>query len=118
MDCTKKTLVVLKPGPNLEKRAAHMEAHFKHEAELMKSGVVLAAGPADDGRGIGIYSSTDTAQVEDIMKKDPFVSSGVLTIELVTGWQHCKAARELAAPPHQPIRDILRRGYPPDLPFG
>jgi uncharacterized protein YciI len=95
MDCTLKTIVLTKAGPNLPKIQEFLPEHLKVNSEWMKSGVVLAAGPTAEQplNGLSIFNSTNPEAVRDLMKNDPFIANQVLVVEKLVPWQHCVAQK-------------------------
>lgn len=92
-----------------------LQAHLKHVQGLIASGKVFAMGPfLDNNRivGIGIFNASSAEETRAIEQEDPFVKSGMFSIEVLKWW----AAKGIMKPPQQPLKmstyyiAFLRRG--------
>src|SRR5581483_9916986 len=93
MQCPQRTLVVVEVSPDAEKLNRFYDEHIAHLVPMMKSGKVVSGGPTADGRGVLVYASTDWAEVEAAMKKEPFTREGVTKVVSHTVWNACEAAK-------------------------
>ena len=93
MRCPQRTLVLFERGPNWEKAHEVVPRHFSYMLQQMKSGKVLSAGPMADTRtAAAVFASSDWAEVDAILKDEPFTHEGVLTISRHDVWNACEAA--------------------------
>ena len=93
MKCPERTVAVLAIDPaNAAKINQFYDEHLDYIRSFMKSGKVLSAGPTDDGGGVIIFGTTDWAEIETIMKKEPFTREGIMKIASHTVWRACEAA--------------------------
>lgn len=92
-----------------------LQAHLKHVQGLIASGKVFAMGPFLDNNpivGIGVFNASSAEEARAIEQEDPFVKSGLLSVEVLKWW----AAKGIMKPPPQPIKmttyyfAFLRRG--------
>ena len=91
IDCQRKTVVYYKAGPNWDKARDYTEPHLRYLADLLKKGVASEAGPNDDKGGLLVYNSTDPAEVDAWVLKDPLVANGVV-VWTRSGWTRCVVA--------------------------
>jgi uncharacterized protein YciI len=92
MKCPERTVVVIKIT-DASKINEFYDEHLAYLLPLMKSGKILSAGPSDDGNGVIVYSTTDWAEVESLMKKEPFTREGVTQVVSHVVWRACEAAK-------------------------
>jgi hypothetical protein len=70
----------------LVRREPHRRAHVERLLALRGQGLVIAAGPAPDGRTAEVfYRTSDRAQVERLVEDDPYTQAGVWTAFTVRG---------------------------------
>lgn len=93
MDCQERVVVFLKTGPNWDQRGQVFPKHVEHIGGLLKKGVLLEAGPLEDGRAMAIYNTADPAAAEAAAKADPFVLEQVTVFDSRAMWQRCVAAK-------------------------
>ena len=93
MKCPQRTVAILKFDPaNSAKVNQFYDEHVAYLLPFMKSGKVISAGPSDDGGGLIVFGTTDWAEAETIMKKEPFTREGIMKIASHTVWRACEAA--------------------------
>ncbi|PRB40848.1 hypothetical protein CQ020_13430 [Arthrobacter sp. MYb23] len=62
-------------------------AHRSWLGELAEEGKLLASGPYGDGAGaLLIFKSADEAELNDLLKQDPFAEAGVIAGIRTTEW--------------------------------
>ena len=94
MQCPQRTLVLSELGENAAKSSQFQAEHFDYMRQLMKSGKVITAGPMADNRTAAmVFETKDWAEVEGILKKEPFHREGVLKVVKHMVWTACEAAR-------------------------
>jgi uncharacterized protein YciI len=94
LQCPQRTLVITDINQeNASKINEFYDEHLAFLGPLLRSGKILSAGPTDDGRGLLVFESKDWAEVEALMKKEPFTREGVMKIVSHTVWQACEAAK-------------------------
>ena len=94
MQCPQRTLVLFEFTANAPKSADFSQEHFAYMLELMKPGKVISAGPMADGKSAAIlFASKDWAEVEEMIKKEPFNREGVLKVTSHSVWNACEASR-------------------------
>lgn len=92
--CPERTLVLFDfQKENAVKAKQVHDEHFAYMVSLMKAGKVLYAGPTVDDRGVIIFAMTDWAEVEAIIKKEPFTREGVMKMTSHTVWTACEAEK-------------------------
>jgi uncharacterized protein YciI len=82
--------VVMEKAPLADK---FYDEHVANLAQLMKAGKIVSSGPTDDGRGILIFNGTNWAEIEPILKKEPFTREGIIKMTSHTVWRVCEAAK-------------------------
>lgn len=91
MKCPERTVVIYDvvedKAPLIEK---FYDEHLANLKELMKSGKIVSAGPTEDGRGVLIVNGTDWAEIEPMLKKEPFTREGVMKMTSHTVWRACE----------------------------
>jgi uncharacterized protein YciI len=93
MKCPERTVVILQIDPaNASKIDQFYDEHLNYIRPLMKSGKIIASGPSEDGGGFTIFGTTDWAEIESIMKKEPFTRAGITKVASHTVWRACEAA--------------------------
>ncbi|MDB5031749.1 YciI family protein [Mucilaginibacter sp.] len=84
------TLLILTKGENYDHedtRKIIQSEHLPYTFKLREEGKLLLTMPVNDDttiRAIGIYASTDKAEVEEMVKQDPAIIKGVFTYELLS----------------------------------
>ncbi len=85
----KYVVAFLKRGPNRPtdpaKAAELQAAHLKNIGRLAAEGKLVLAGPFLDGgelRGIFVFAATSLSEAEELVRTDPAVQAGSLTMEL------------------------------------
>lgn len=64
----------------LERRAPHRQAHLERLLELRARGIVIAGGPAPDGKTADVfYRVTEPSQIAPLIEEDPYYVNGVWT---------------------------------------
>jgi uncharacterized protein YciI len=92
--CPERTLVLFDfQQENAAKAKQFHDEHLAYMVSLMKAGKVLSAGPTVDGRAVMIFAMTDWAEVEAILKKEPFTREGVMKMTSHTVWTACEAEK-------------------------
>jgi uncharacterized protein YciI len=82
--------VLLKTGEakitDKKKRAKIFSGHFSNMGRLSKEGILVAAGPFDDPKGIKrgffIFNVSTIEEAEKLVVTDPAVKSGIFKVEL------------------------------------
>jgi uncharacterized protein YciI len=81
-------LVIKKIGPKRDQPEQEAEeiqqAHLRHLFTLKERGMLLINGPVLDHpeiKGIGIYNSSDRAEILALASEDPAVKAGRLVVE-------------------------------------
>lgn len=60
-------------------RARHRAEHLARLTDLAEQGIVLVAGPEEDGRGaVVVLMLDDAAAVHQVMDADPYLRSGAV----------------------------------------
>ncbi|RKQ35657.1 YciI family protein [Oceanobacillus halophilus] len=78
-----KYFAVYSPMKNEEKNKSFRPAHLEYLAVKEREGKVFAKGPFVDGSGgLVIYIADTKDEVEEIVKKDPYVTSGARGYEI------------------------------------
>lgn len=94
MACPERTIVLYDVQQDkVDKMQQFYEEHLAYVLPLMKSGKVVSAGPTQDGRGVLIFAGKDWAEIEAILKKEPFTREGVMKMTSHTVWNACEAAK-------------------------
>jgi uncharacterized protein YciI len=83
--------VVLQAGPNWKQgeppEKQDLAAHFAYTKQLFDKGTLIANGPTlDDFRGLYVYQLSERALVEAIVKSDPGLLNGVLSLVEIQTW--------------------------------
>ena len=113
-------ICLLVKGPNFKdgdttQNPQLLQAHLKHVQGLIADGKVFAMGPVLDKNpivGIGVFNASSAEEARAIEQDDPFVKSGLFSIEVLKWW----AAKGIMKPPQQPLKmstyyfAFLRRG--------
>lgn len=94
MQCPDRTIVITEVQQgNASKLNDVYEEHLAFLMPLLKSGKIVSAGPTTDGRGIIIFSTKDWAEVEQLLKKEPFMREGVMKLSSHAAWNACEAVK-------------------------
>ena len=81
---------ILKNGPNTGKLTPEVSGpmlaiQLERFETLLKMGKLIVTGPVEGGgdvRGIAVFNMPDAGAVREMMKDDPFVKAGTMTIEI------------------------------------
>jgi uncharacterized protein YciI len=92
MQCPERTIVLIKIADQ-SKINQFYDEHVAYLVPLMKSGKIVSAGPTDDGNGVLVYNSTNWAEIEAMMKKEPFTREGITQVVSHAVWRACEAAK-------------------------
>ena len=79
------------------------DGHLKHIQSLIADGKVFATGPfMDTGRiaGVVVFNASSAEEARALEEPDPFVKSGVVSIEVLKWW----AAKGIMKTPQQPLK--------------
>jgi uncharacterized protein len=63
------------------------ESHLAHLRQLREIGEVIAAGPLEENvelRGVLLFSTPSVERARELMKSDPAITNGRLTLDLYT----------------------------------
>jgi len=94
LQCPERTMLLTElDQANAAKMNTVYDEHLAFLLPLLKSGKIISAGPTDDGRGVLVLGTKDWAEVDAIMKKEPFTREGVMKIVSHTVWNACEAAK-------------------------
>lgn len=79
--------LVLTTFSSAEKRMAHRAEHRVYLNQLVSEGKLLMAGPfEDESGGLIVFEALDQAEVESMMKADPFTREGVFATTEIRPW--------------------------------
>jgi len=93
MRCPLRTLVLSEFGENAANSARFQAEHLDYMRGLMKSGEVITAGPMTDNHTAAIVlATTDWAEAEALLNKEPFHREGVLKVVKHMVWNACELA--------------------------
>lgn len=68
-------------------RDEHRPAHREWLNRLVSQGSVLASGPfADDAGALLLFVADSEAQLNELLKQDPFAATGVISAVKITQW--------------------------------
>lgn len=83
-------LVFLRPTPHTKPFSKHvqevaMQRHLAGLESLWSSGIAVAVGPmeSDDYAGMAVLDVKTAAEAKELLKSDPFVKSGQLTLDIL-----------------------------------
>jgi uncharacterized protein YciI len=94
MQCPQRTLVMTDLQLSDEDKINEFyEEHLAYLVPLLKAGKIISAGPTADGRGVVVFATKEWSEVETIMKDEPFMREGLMTIASHTVWNACEAAK-------------------------
>lgn len=78
------------PPPLTEEEANRLqEAHLAHLRQLVERGEVIAVGPFEeetDLRGMLVFRTSSLDHARELMRDDPAIRAGRLSLELRTWW--------------------------------
>jgi uncharacterized protein YciI len=75
-------------SPDKNKILEFRPAHREYLGTLMKQGKMVITGPfVDDSGGLLVYEADTEAQVEDMIKGDPFYKCGVFQTWVIRPWK-------------------------------
>jgi uncharacterized protein YciI len=97
-------------GPDRDRRLQVRPEHRAYLERLNAQGDVVAAGPfADDAGALIIYEVSDRAELEHILRDDPYIQQDVFGDLAVHEWQpFIGGALEPHEPPNVPSGDPPR----------
>jgi uncharacterized protein YciI len=85
--------------PDKARIAEFRPPHRDYLSGLSREGKVLMAGPfADDSGGLIVYEGATEAEVEQLIKADPFYKSGVFLSWVIRPWRIVRVNRDLLPP--------------------
>ncbi|WP_242392959.1 YciI family protein [Anaeromyxobacter oryzisoli] len=70
----------------LERRKPHRDGHLALAAELNRKGTLLFAGAFDPPNGALFVFQGTQADVEEFVRRDPYVKNGVVTGHRILPW--------------------------------
>ena len=91
MKCPERTVAILQIA-DASKIDQFYDEQLNYIRPLMKSGKIVASGPSEDGGGFTVFGTSDWAEVEAILKKEPFTREGITKVSSHTVWRACEAA--------------------------
>jgi uncharacterized protein YciI len=90
MRCAQRTLVTYN-FVDSDKRAQLHPQHVAYILSLLKSGKLLLAGPMESGQtATGVFATTNWADIENMMKDEPFTREGLLKVASHEVWNACE----------------------------
>lgn len=93
MQCHERTLVLFVPGPNKDKQKDLVRLHMDYMSEQMRAGKIIAAGPLNGDEGAAaVFASNDWAEVQNLLKDEPFTKGGVIKVADHKVWNACQAS--------------------------
>ena len=88
--------VTIEYGSDKTKIDEHRPAHRDYLRELIAKGQLVIAGPfTDNSGGFIVYEVKSEAEVEPIIKADPFFKGGVFQTWVIRPWRIVMTNREL-----------------------
>lgn len=91
MQCHERTLVLFAEGAGVENRKDLVPAHFDYIRRQMREGKIIAAGPFGGNQGAAmVFASSDWAEVEGILRDEPFTKAGVIKVSEHKAWTACE----------------------------
>jgi uncharacterized protein len=88
--------VTIEYGPDISKIDEHRPSHREYLRGLIAQGKLVLAGPfTDNTGGFIVYNVEDVAEVEPIIKADPFYTGGVFKTWTIRPWKIVLANRDL-----------------------
>ena len=88
--------VTIEYGPDKTKIDEFRPPHREYLRELIGKDKLVIAGPfVDNSGGFIVYNVENEAEVEDIIKADPFYKCGVFQTWVIREWRMVLANREL-----------------------
>ncbi len=83
-------------GPDIAKIAEFRPAHREYLRDLISQNKLVISGPfVDDSGGLLVYNAETEADVDAIIKSDPFYKCGVFKTWTIRPWKIVMANREL-----------------------
>lgn len=83
-------------GPDIAKIEEFRPSHREYLRGLIRENKLVISGPfVDDSGGLLVYSAENEADVEAIIKADPFYKCGVFQTWKIRPWKIVMANREL-----------------------
>ena len=91
MRCPERTLVIFDVVmENAGKADAVYDEHIAFLRTHMKSGSIVSGGPTTDGHGVILFSGAKWAEIEELLKKEPFARDGVMKVAGHHVWRACE----------------------------
>lgn len=88
--------VTIDYGPDIAKIEEFRPSHREYLRELISKDKLVISGPfVDNSAGLIVYNAEDEAEVESIIKADPFYKCGVFQTWTIRAWKIVMANREL-----------------------
>jgi uncharacterized protein len=102
MQCHERTLVLFAEGSAVGNRKDLTSAHLDYIRRQMREGKIIAGGPFVDNQGAAmVFGSSNWAEVEGILKDEPYTKAGVIRVAEHKEWTACEllGARIVPAAP-------------------
>jgi len=94
MRCPERTLVIFDVVmENAGKADAVYDEHIAFLRTHMKSGAIVSGGPTTDGHGVILFSGAKWAEIEELLKKEPFARDGVMKVAGHHVWRACEVEK-------------------------
>jgi uncharacterized protein YciI len=88
--------VTIDYSPDVSRIETHRPPHREYLRGLIEQGKLVIAGPFTDNRGgLIVYEAADEAEVEALIKADPFFQGGVFQTWKIRPWRMVMANRNL-----------------------
>jgi uncharacterized protein YciI len=88
--CPQRTLVLFEPAENHEAQPLFGE-HIAWITSQMRAGKVISGGPMSDRKSAAmLFASTDWAEIENLLKDEPFVHAGAIKVKSHDVWVACE----------------------------
>jgi uncharacterized protein YciI len=88
--------VTIDYGPDIAKIEEFRPSHRDYLRELISKDKLVISGPfVDNSAGLIVYNAENEAEVEAIIKADPFYKCGVFQTWKIRAWKIVMANREL-----------------------
>jgi len=97
MRCVPRTIVTYNFVES-DKLAQFRPQHMAYILSLLKSGKLLMAGPMETGQTVtGVFATSNWADIESMMKDEPFTREGLLKVASHEVWNACEFDSSQAA---------------------
>ena len=94
MRCPERTLVLFATQEaNAAKAVQFYNEHILWLTAQMKAGKIVTGGPTLDGRGVMIFATKEWPEIEELLKKEPFLREGVMKIASHAVWMACETEK-------------------------